>query len=120
MKPITKRRIARPRTTHYSAAQQIIANNHVDTKTGHVYNQEGERIGGSTYEPRITVHLGRTRKYNARISKVVALTIFGPEAFRRGVSVRHIDENKFNNAGSNLYLVYNRTALRNYNRLQTA
>ena len=112
----TKKRIGRPRSTHFQAVQNIVRNCSVNTKTGRIYNRRGIEIGGATYEPRVTVHLDG-KKYNARINKVVGFVVFGPEALRRGVSVRHINGDKYDNRAKNLELVYNRAAQKAYNRL---
>ena len=97
----------RPKSTHFRAVQTAVKKYRIDPRTGKVYNSEGLEIGGTTYEPRVTVHLDG-KKYNARVNKLVAFVTTGPEALRRGVSVRHKDGNKFNNSGRNLYLHYNR------------
>jgi hypothetical protein len=82
----------------------------INPRTGKAYNSDGRVIGGNTYEPRITVHLEDGRKYNVRLNKAVAYVVHGPEALRRGVSVKHKDGNKFNNRSTNLQLVYSKEA----------
>lgn len=99
----------RPRSTHFQAVQTAVKKYRIDPRTGRIYNRDGQEIGGSTYEPRVTVHL-ENKKYNARLSKVIGFVVYGPEALRRGVSVRHNDGNKFNNRQTNLRLEYNREA----------
>ena len=100
----------RPRSTHFRAVQTLAKKYRIDPRTGKVFNRDGEEIGGSTYEPRVTVHLEDGTKYNARTHKAVAYVRFGPEALRRGVSVRHKDGDITNNKASNLTLEYNREA----------
>ena len=116
----TSQRTGRPRSTGFTAAQIVLRNYRVDPKTGRIYNRNGVEVGSSTYEPRVTVHLENGKKYNPRVNKIVALVRFGPEAFRRGVSVIHKNGNKFDNRQSNLSLRYNRAAQRAYNRLLAA
>jgi hypothetical protein len=115
----TQTRTGRPRSTHYQAVQIAVKNYHVNPKTGRIYNRNGEQIGGTTYEPRVTVHL-EGKKYNARVNKIVGFVVFGPEALRRGVSVIHKNGDKFDNRGTNLRLVYSRAAARAYRRLLAA
>ncbi len=110
-------RTGRPRSTHAQAVQQTLRNYYVNSKTGRVYNSEGNEVGGRTYEPRVTIHL-EGKKYNARVNKIVGFIKFGPEALRRGVSVIHKNGDKFDNRASNLELVYNAAAKRAYDRLQ--
>jgi HNH endonuclease len=100
----------RPRSTHFRATQLAARKYTVNPRTGKVYNSDGVEIGGNTYEPRVTVHLGDGRKYNVRTNKLVAYVVEGPEALRRGVSVRHKDGNKNNNRANNLQLVYSQEA----------
>ena len=102
-------RNGRPKSTHFRAVQTAVKKYRIDPRTGRVFNREGQEIGGTTYEPRVTVHLDG-KKYNARVNKLVAFVTAGPEALRRGVSVRHKDGDIYNNAASNLTLVYNREA----------
>ena len=101
----------RPRSTHFQAVQTAVKKYRIDPRTGRIYNREGQEIGGSTYEPRVTVHLeNKNKKYGARLSKVIGFVVYGPEALRRGVSVRHNDGNKFNNRQTNLSLEYSKEA----------
>jgi hypothetical protein len=100
----------RPRSTHFRATQLAAKKYYINPRTGKAYNGDGQEIGGHTYEPRITVHLEDGRKYNVRLNKAVAYVVHGPEALRRGVSVKHKDGNKFNNRASNLTLQYSREA----------
>jgi hypothetical protein len=115
--PQTK--VGHPRTTAFKAAQIASRKYYIDPKVGRVYNKFGEEVGGNTYEPRVTVHL-EDRKYGIRVNKLVAFVTNGPEALRRGVSVRHKNGNIEDNRGSNLKLVYNRQAMRNYRRLMAS
>lgn len=112
-------RKGRPRSTHYQAVQIAVQKYRIDPKTGYIFNSDGERVGGNTYEPRVTIHL-EGKKYNARVNKIIGFLAFGSEALRRGVSVRHKNGNKFDNRKSNLTLVYSPAAERAYRRLQTA
>jgi hypothetical protein len=107
----------RPRSTHFRAVQKVVKNCRINPRTGRIYNRDGQEIGGTTYEPRVTVHL-EGKKYNARLNKVVAFVSYGPEALRRGVSVRHKNGNKFDNRSTNLQLVYNREAAKALRRRQ--
>jgi len=107
----------RPRTSAYKAAVAAANQYYTDIETGTVYNDWGDPVGSTTEEPRITIHL-EDRKYGLRIAKLVGLLTFGPEALRIGVSVRHKDGNKLNNAASNLELQYNQHARRTYARLR--
>lgn len=106
----------RPKSTAFRAAQIAMKKYFIDPKTGRVYNKDGFEIGGQTYEPRVTVHLDENRKYGIRTNKLVGYVAFGPEALRRGVSVRHTDGNKFNNRAQNLSLHYSRDAAKAYRR----
>jgi hypothetical protein len=100
----------RPKSTHFRAVQTAVKKFRIDPRTGRVFNRDGIEIGSSNYcEPRVTVHLDG-KKYNARVNKLVAFVTQGPEALRRGVSVRHKDGDIFNNRASNLTLSYNREA----------
>lgn len=110
-------RTGRPRSTHAQAVQQTLRNYYVNSKTGRIYNAEGNEVGGRTYEPRVTIHL-EGKKYNARVNKIVGFIKFGPEALRRGVSVIHKNGDKYDNRASNLELVYSAAAKRAYDRLQ--
>ena len=114
----------RPRTTVSKGVRELTKNYAVEVATGRVFNRHGVEVGSCTEEPRVTIHLtdknGRRIKYGIRTHKVVAFCVFGVEALRLGVSVRHRDKDRYNNSGSNLYLHYNKTAQRNYNRLQAA
>ena len=107
----------RPRSTHFRAIQQLAKNYYIDPHSGCVFNKDGQEIGGFTYEPRVTVHL-EGKKYNARVHKAVAYVHFGPEALRRGVSVRHKNGDIFDNRASNLRLDYNREAAKALRRRQ--
>ena len=107
----------RPRSQHFRAIQKLAKTSHIDPRTGKVYNKDGQEIGQTTYEPRVTVHLGKT-KYGIRTHKAVAYVKYGPEALRRGVSVRHKDGDVNNNKASNLVLVYNREAAKALRRRQ--
>ena len=106
----------RPRSTHFQAVQETIRIYRVDARRGRILNADGQEIGGRTYEPRVTIHLDG-KKYNARVNKIIGFVKFGPDALRRGVSVRHKDGNKFNNRASNLELRYSRSARRAAARL---
>jgi hypothetical protein len=122
---MTKRNYTfRPRSTHFRATQLAAQKYTVNPRTGKAYNAEGRPVGGNTYEPRLTVHLGDGRKYNVRMSKLVAYITLGSEALRSGVSVKHKDGDKNNNKASNLFLSYNKEAAKAYRRrnreLQTA
>ena len=99
----------RPRSTHFRAVQILAKKYRIDPRTGLVYNKDGQIVGGTTYEPKVTVYL-EGKKYNARIHKAVAYVGYGPEALRRGVSVRHLNGDKFDNRIVNLKLQYNREA----------
>jgi hypothetical protein len=107
----------RPRSTHFRAVQKVVKNCRINPRTGRIYNRDGQEIGGTTYEPRVTVHL-EGKKYNARINKVVGFVAYGPEALRRGVSVRHKNGRKDDNRATNLTLVYNREAAKALRRRQ--
>jgi hypothetical protein len=107
----------RPRSTHFQAVQTAVKKYRINPRTGRIYNSQGQEIGGTTYEPRVTVHL-EGKKYNARLNKVVAFVSYGPEALRRGVSVRHKNGDKFDNRATNLQLVYNREAAKALRRRQ--
>jgi len=99
----------RPRSTHFQAVQTAVKKYRIDPKTGRIYNRNGQEIGGTTYEPRVTVHL-EGKKYNARVNKVIGFVKFGPEALRRGVQVRHKNGDPFDNRAANLTLTYNSEA----------
>jgi hypothetical protein len=99
----------RPRSNHFRAVQTLARNYRIDPRTGKVFNSDGVEVGSSVYEPRISVRFAG-KKYGLRTHKAVAFVKFGPEALRRGVSVRHKDGDITNNKGSNLTLVYNREA----------
>lgn len=105
----------RPRSTHFRAAQLAAKKYTVNAKTGKVYNAAGEEIGSGTAEPRVTIHLSG-KKYGTRLNKLIGLVGFGPEALRKGVSVRHKDGNLWNNKLSNLELVYSTEAARTLRR----
>jgi hypothetical protein len=107
----------RPRSVHFQAVQTAVKKFRINPRTGRIYNNQGQEIGGSTYEPRVTVHLG-TKKYNARVNKIVGFVTYGPEALRRGVSVRHKIGRKEDNRATNLQLVYNREAAKALRRRQ--
>lgn len=113
----TTTRKGRPRSTHFQAVQATIRNYKVNARTGKVYNRNGVEVGGRTYEPRVTIHLDG-KKYNARVNKIVGFVKFGVEALRKGVSVIHLNGNKFDNRASNLKLVYSPAAKKAYARLQ--
>lgn len=108
----------RPRSVHAQATQLAAKRYTVNVENGLVYNQGGQEIGNYTYEPRVSVRLEGNRQYGVRINKLVGFVQFGPEALRKGVSVRHKDGDKFNNRGSNLVLSYNREAAKALRRRQ--
>lgn len=106
MKENTTYMKGRPRSTHFKAVQAAVKNYRIEPRTGKIYNRNGEEIGSDTYEPRVTIHLDG-KKFGARVNKVIGFVVYGPEALRRGVSVRHKNGSKFDNRSSNLQLVYN-------------
>jgi hypothetical protein len=65
-------------------------------------------VGSNTFEPRISVRIQTPegpKKYGVRTSRVLGYVKYGQEALNPNVQVRHRDGNKFNNTGSNLFLV---------------
>jgi hypothetical protein len=100
----------RRKTSNQHAVQKIIQKYRVNIKRGIIYNSSNEEIGSLTDgEPRVSVRIctpDGQKKYNTRISKVIAFAKYGPEALKKGVQVRHKNGNKADNSGANLVLVH--------------
>ena len=95
-------------TTNAIAVRESARRYSVNTKHGSVYNADGERIGSTYSEPRISVRIqtpNGPKKYGVRLAKLIGYVAFGSEAIQPNVEVRHKDGDKYNNAARNLVLV---------------
>ncbi len=116
MKNLTRKGF--PRTTASLSIRTAIRKGYyVNTQTGLVYNPKGQLVGTSSYSPKLTVHLENGKKYGLPISRLVAFCVFGTQALQKGVKIRHLDANRWNNSGTNLEMQYTRTTRKHATRI---